>query len=155
MANHTTIINDAVAAGYARTGDLNFANAASGLIDATGVAGVFLNSSGQFVSPTGTAISNLGFGTPQALTAAGAVNLTTLVTTVASSGAISITLADGHESQLKIISFITDGGDVTLAPTNWRGGSTSIVFNDAGDAVLLCFCAAKWSVVANFGCTIT
>ena len=46
---------------------------------------------------------------PQALTAAGAVNITTPVTTVASSGAIALTIADGAVGQIKIIVFITDG----------------------------------------------
>ena len=48
-------------------------------------------------------------GTPQALTAAGAVSITTSITTVASSAAIALTLADGIQGQIKIIVFITDG----------------------------------------------
>ena len=54
--------------------------------------------------------------TPQAMTGAGAVSITTTLTTVASSGAIALTLADGTQGQIKIIVFITDGGNATLTP---------------------------------------
>jgi len=59
--------------------------------------------------------------TPQALTSTGAVNLTTAVTTLASTGAYAVTLAAGSVGQIKIITMITDGGDATLTPTNFAG----------------------------------
>ncbi len=106
-------------------------------------------------SPTfsGTATVAALKGTVQALAAAGAVNLTTLTTTIASAGAIALTLADGVAGQLKTISMITDGGDATLTPANLQGGST-ITFNDVGDTVLLQFIGTKWVILANNGATV-
>ena len=120
-------------------------------------------------SPTGTPVNKkisianlfnnfptwLAFdSTPQALTAAGAVNLTTAVTTVASSGAIALTLAAGSVGQIKIITMITDGGDVTLTPTNFAGSNTTVTFNDVGDTIQLCYINSTWVVLGNNGCTL-
>jgi len=94
--------------------------------------------------------------TAQAITAAGAVNITTAVTTLATSGAIAITLANGSSTgQIKIITMITDGGTATLTPTTLNG-YTSIAFADDGDACILLYtdATAGWSVIANQGCTL-
>ena len=89
--------------------------------------------------------------TPQALTAAGAVNLTTAVTTVASSGAIALTIADGTQGQIKVIVFITDGGDATLTPATMNDGTT-LTFADAGDsAILMWIGASGWQVIGAWG----
>ena len=87
---------------------------------------------------------------PQALTAAGAVNITTPVTTVASSGAIALTIADGAVGQIKIIVFITDGGDATLTPATMNDGTT-LTFADAGDAAILMWLASGWQVIGAWG----
>ena len=87
---------------------------------------------------------------PQALTAAGAVNITTPVTTVASSGAIALTIADGAVGQIKIIVFITDGGDATLTPATMNDGTT-LTFADAGDAAILMWLANGWQVIGAWG----
>lgn len=93
-------------------------------------------------------------GTVQTLAAAGAVNLTTLVTRIDSAGAIALTLADGVSGQVKYIVMGTDGGDATLTPTT-KTGYTTITFNDAGDGVTLVFIATKgWIVVGNNGATL-
>ena len=90
-------------------------------------------------------------GTPQALTAAGAVSITTSITTIASGGAITVTLPDGIQGQIKIIVFITDGGDVTLTPTTMNDG-TNLVFADAGDSAILCWIGASgWQVIGAWG----
>lgn len=95
-----------------------------------------------------------GGGTVQTLAAAGAVNLTTLVTRIDSAGAIALTLADGTNGQMKIIVMGTDGGDATLTPTTKTGYST-ITFNDAGDGVTLVFITTKgWIVCGNNGATL-
>jgi hypothetical protein len=92
--------------------------------------------------------------TPQALTAAGAVNLTTAVTTVASAAAIALTLANGSVGQVKIICMTTDGGDATLTPTTLNGYST-ITFNTDGDSCVLIYnTTGGWSVISNQGCTL-
>jgi hypothetical protein len=91
--------------------------------------------------------------TPQTLTGAGAVNLTTTVTKLVTTGANALTLADGVEGQLKLITMTTDGGDGTLTPSNF-GNGTTITFNDVGDTVLLVFMGTDWWVVSNSGCTV-
>ena len=88
--------------------------------------------------------------TPQALTAAGAVNITTPVTTVASGGAIALTLADGSVGQIKIIIMITDGGDATLTPATMANGTT-LTFADAGDSAILMWIATGWQVISMAG----
>ena len=89
--------------------------------------------------------------TPQAMTGAGAVSITTTLTTVASSGAIALTLANGTQGQIKIIVFITDGGDATLTPATMNDGTT-LTFADAGDSAILCWIGASgWQVIGAWG----
>ena len=89
--------------------------------------------------------------TPQAMTGAGAVSITTTLTTVASSGAIALTLANGTQGQIKIIVFITDGGDATLTPATMNDGTT-LTFADAGDsAILMWIGASGWQVIGGWG----
>ncbi len=98
----------------------------------------------------------VGFATIQAVTAAGAVDVTSMVTTVATSAAIAITLANGSTTgQMKIITMITDGGTATLTPTTLNG-YTTIAFADDGDACILCYTGSTpgWSVVGNQGCAL-
>ena len=100
--------------------------------------------------------SPLGFSqAPQALTAAGAVNITAAITTIATSGAIALTLIDGIAGQLKFITMVTQSGTATLTPTTLNGKST-IAFIADGDSVLLLFVNAThgWSIIANNGCTL-
>lgn len=93
--------------------------------------------------------------TTQALSGAGAVNLTTLITKITSTGANALTLANGVDGQVKILSMVVDGGDATLTPTTKTGYST-IVFNDAGDGCTLVYTTTTgWMVVSNNGCTIS
>lgn len=93
-------------------------------------------------------------GGVQTLAAAGAVNLTTLVTRIDSAGAIALTLADGTNGQVKHIVMGTDGGDATLTPTTKTGYST-ITFNDAGDGVTLVYITTKgWICAGNNGATL-
>ena len=99
----------------------------------------------------------LGFSqTPQALTAAGAVDITSAITTVASSAAIALTLANGTSAnQIKIITMITDGGTATLTPTTLNGYST-IAFDTDGDSCILLYIDSTvgWSIISNQGCTL-
>lgn len=120
-------------------------------IDAMGSGLLTLNGTG-----TGNVVIGHGLGsTPQTLTGAGAVSLTTLVTEIVSTGADAGTLADGTNGQIKIIVMKTDGGDHTLTPTTKTGFST-IVFNDAGDGCSLVFTTTTgWIVFSNNGCTIS
>ena len=94
------------------------------------------------------------FGTVQALSGAGAVDVTSMITQVTTTGADALTLADGANGQMKIITMVADGGDGTLTPTTFANGST-ITFNDVGDSVLLVYnTTGGWAAVSNVGCTI-
>lgn len=118
---------------------------------------------GAFVGPltgsvTGNVTGSISGGTVtgnvQTLAAAGAVDVTSLVTRIDSAGAIALTLADGTNGQIKVIVMGTDGGDATLTPTTKTGFST-ITFNDAGDGVNLVFITTKgWIVTGNNGATL-
>ena len=89
--------------------------------------------------------------TPQAMTGAGAVSITTTLTTVASSGVIALTIADGTQGQIKVIVFITDGGTATLTPATMNDGTT-LAFEDAGDsAILMWIGASGWQVIGGWG----
>ena len=92
-------------------------------------------------------------GTPQTLTGAGAVNLTTGITYLVTTGANALTLADGAQGQIKTIRMKTDGGDGTLTPTNAEG-FTTITFTAVGQTVTLQFLDGKWNVIGHFGVTI-
>ena len=74
----------------------------------------------------------------QSLSGAGAVDVTSAVTLLTSTGAAeAITLADGTvKGQTKTIIHDVDGGSMVLTPTSVAGYST-ITFTDVGDAVQL------------------
>lgn len=92
------------------------------------------------------------YGTPQALSGAGAVNVTAYKTNWTTTGANAGTLADGtYTGQLKLIQMIVDAGDGTLTPANFADGST-ITFADAGDCALLIFDGTDWNVVDLYNC---
>lgn len=117
------------------------------------VTGTSTFTGAQTVAGIMTATGGL-IGGVQTLAAAGAVNLTTVITRIDSAGAIALTLADGANGQIKIILMGTDGGDATLTPTTKTGYST-ITFNDAGDGVVLTFITTKgWIVAGNNGATL-
>ena len=94
------------------------------------------------------------FGTVQALSGAGAVDITSLITQVTTTGADALTLANGANGQLKIITMVADGGDGTLTPDTFANGST-ITFNDVGDSAILVYnTTGGWAVVGSTGVTI-
>jgi len=94
------------------------------------------------------------FGTVQALSGAGAVDVTSMITQVTTTGADALTLADGANGQMKIITMVADGGDGTLTPATFANGTT-ITFNDVGDSAILVFnTTGGWAVVGSTGVTI-
>ena len=113
-------------------------------------------------SPTNKKITNanvfnkipgwIGFSdTPQAITSATAVSITTTLSTVASSGVIALTLADGIQGQIKVIVMITDGGTATLTPATMNDGTT-LAFADVGDsAILMWIGSSGWQVISMAG----
>jgi hypothetical protein len=96
-------------------------------------------------------------GAVQALSGAGAVNITSLATAFTSTAAgNALTLADGAQGQIKTIIYVAEaaGGDTgVLTPTN-LGSATTITFNAVGDAVTLQFAGTDWWVVGFRGAVV-
>tara|TARA_A100001015_G_C15009962_1_gene722545 strand:- start:153 stop:596 length:444 start_codon:yes stop_codon:yes gene_type:complete len=93
-------------------------------------------------------------GTPQAITASGAVNITTSITQVnSSSGVLALTLADGAQGQIKIITMITAGNNAVVTPSNYANGTT-ITFDAVGETVVLLFTNSNWITLSNHNSTI-
>lgn len=94
--------------------------------------------------------------TPQALSGAGAVNLTTSATAYTSgAGPDALTLANGTAGQIKTVAHVVDGGSGVLTPTT-RGGYQFITFTNVGDSVTLqYFTTAGWCVVGIYGAVVT
>lgn len=93
--------------------------------------------------------------TPETIIAAGVVSVA-IVTSLLSSGsaAIALTLANGNNGQLKIITMTANaGGAVTITPANLLGGS-SISFSGVGQSVILLFTGTTWAVISNNGATV-
>lgn len=95
--------------------------------------------------------------TPQTLSGAGAVNVTTTSTAfTATAPAHALTLADGTAGQVKTVCMVatSGGGTGVLTPTT-KSGYTTITFAAVGDIVTLqFFTTAGWCVIGSRGCTI-
>jgi len=98
--------------------------------------------------------------TAEAVSAAGAtlaINVTSAMSNITSTattdGVNALTLADGVQGQIKILTLIVDGGDVQIDPANFLNG-TSITMEDAGDSATLIFNGSNWQILSNNGCTI-
>ena len=95
-------------------------------------------------------------GGVQAITGAGAADLTNLITEMDSTGgAVAVSLANGSTAgQIKIVTMVVDGGDITFTPATFANG-TNITFADAGDTVTLVWAnTIGWTVVSNSGATV-
>ncbi len=93
-------------------------------------------------------------GTPQALSGAGAANITTAITNCTSTGASEVvSLADGAQGQIKIVCHIVDGGSVRITPTNLDGGSYAEL-DAVGDTVVLLFNDSAWQMIGGNGYTV-
>jgi hypothetical protein len=139
------------------------ANLAAAVTDETGSGALVFATSPTLVTPTlgvATATSVATgpvFGTVQALSGPGAVNLTTLTTAFTSTATgNALTLADGTAGQLKMIVYVAEaaGADTgILTPTN-LGGYTTITFNAVGDSCLLQFIGTDWWAISVRGATL-
>lgn len=106
------------------------------------------------ITAAGLATTGALNSTTETIAAAGAVSIATLVTKVASAGAIALTLANGTDGQVKIILMTVDGGDATLTPATKTGYSTA-TFNDAGDGLVMVYTTTTgWIIVGNNGVTL-
>lgn len=126
----------------------------TGLTASGSASNDFSSSTGTFKTSSGlTTITGGLIGTPQALSGAGAVNLTTVSTHWTTTAADAATLADGTAGQIKVVIMKVDGGTGTLTPTT-ASGFTAITFDDPGDAVTLEFVASiGWVVIGSRGVT--
>lgn len=96
-------------------------------------------------------------GGAQALSGAGAVNITQLTTKFTSTATgNALTLADGVEGQIKVIVYVAEaaGADTgILTPTN-LGAGTTITFNTVGDACVLQYLGTDWWAVSLRGAVL-
>jgi hypothetical protein len=124
------------------------ANLAAALTDETGT--------GSAVFATGPTFDNIN-GSVQALSGAGAVNLTTYSTAFTSTAAgNALTLANGAQGQIKNIVYVAEaaGGDTgILTPTN-LGAGTTITFNAVGDSCQLQFIGTDWWAISLRGAVL-
>lgn len=96
-------------------------------------------------------VTGVTTGSVQALTGAGAVNVTTAVTSLTTTGsAQALTLANGAVGQFKTIVHTVDGGSAVLTPTT-KIGFTTITFTGVGESATLVYTAAGWAIVALNG----
>lgn len=94
------------------------------------------------------------FFTRQALSGAGAVNVTDGLTSLTTTGASqALTLANGTIGQLKAIVHVVDGGSAVLTPTT-AIGFTTVTFTNVGDSVFLVYTSVGWAVIGSKGVTI-
>lgn len=111
-------------------------------------------SGSTIAGPSSTFVPFIPFGVQQALSGAGAINITAYHTAWTTTAADAGTLADGVvKGQLKKITLVVDGGDGTITPTNLSGGTT-ITLNDANDTVTLMWNGTDWVVIENSGATV-
>jgi hypothetical protein len=88
-------------------------------------------------------------GTVQTLSSAGAINVTSLVTKITSpDGAGTLTIADGTDGQIKVITMVSNAASHALT-INSNIGHSSIVFNSAGDTATLMFLSGNWYFVGG------
>ena len=110
-----------------------------------------VTSTNGFIGPVTGNVTGDIFASNQALSGAGAVNLTDMLTSLTSTGAAqALTLANGTLGQIKIISHVVDGGSAVLTPTT-KIGFTTITFTAVGDSAMLIYTAAGWDIVALNG----
>lgn len=89
----------------------------------------------------------------QALSGAGAINVTSYLTVWTTTGVNAGTLANGtFVGQKKKIQLVVDGGDGTLTPVSLSGGTT-ITFSNVGDFVVLRWNGTAWAVIERANAT--
>ena len=113
------------------------------LVISSGGNATFAPSGGGFAITGNLSPSGYTTGSVQSLSGAGAVNVTTAITEVTTTGVgNALTLADGVAGQEKTIIHGVDGGSAVLTPTTKTGFST-ITFTAAGESATLVFLATR------------
>jgi hypothetical protein len=95
-------------------------------------------------------------GTPQALSGAGAANLTTSITNCTSTGTTQVvTLADSTQAgQIKIVTHVVDGGDLRVTPDTLDGGSYAAL-DAVGDTVVFIWNDSAWQIIGGNSYAVT
>jgi len=123
----------------------------------TTFSGPVTSTNGFIGAVTGNVTGNITgdiFASNQALSGAGAVNVTDMLTSLTTTGASqALTLANGTLGQVKVVVHVVDGGSAVLTPTTKIGFST-ITFTAVGDAVTMIYTTAGWAIVGDRGVTI-
>lgn len=136
---------------------------ASGLLTGLSVSAALLASSDtvlQGFNKLGALQNGTFVPTLQTLSAAGAINTTSMETLVnnATGGSFAMTLAapSSQDGQLKVIKLGTATSGLTLAMTNIKGpgfctlsGTTTLTFTVAGQCAILMAIGAKWMLVGG------
>lgn len=106
----------------------------------------------EYVTAPLPAIAMGKTGEPEELTVAAAISLLTEPTqfNISSAGNQAFTLADGDETQRKLLYMTVKGstGNAVVTPANLTGGTT-ITFDAVGDYSELRFVAGSWVQVAG------
>ena len=98
-------------------------------------------------------IQSAMIGSVQQISGPGAIDVTSYITEITTTGTDAYTLADGVAGQIKIICMIVDGGDATITPTTLATGTT-ITMADVNDNITLLYGANGWVNTANQGAII-
>lgn len=146
VATGVTVVGAATGAGVAVTATDSGSDTAL-ILNSKGTSSLSLNA-----TATGNVVVGHGLvGTTNTLTGSGAISLTTLTTKLNTTGGGAITLADGVDGQLKIVTLDVDGGDATITPAT-KTGYTTCVFDNAGDSAMFVFVTTRgWMCVATNG----
>jgi hypothetical protein len=129
----------------------------------TGSGGIALATSPTFVTPTlgvataTTVITDELRGTIQALSGAGAVNITNLTTAFTSTATgNALTLANGTVGEFKTVVYVAEaaGGDTGVLTPATRVGYSTITFTNVGDSVTLQYFTQGWAVIGVRGATV-
>lgn len=86
----------------------------------------------------------------QAISGAGAINVTTKRTDITTTAANAYTLANGAVGQIKKIVMVVDGGDATITPTTLLG-YTTITLSAVGESVELQYGTGGWAIIGGNG----
>ena len=101
--------------------------------------------------------SNAIIGAVQALSGAGAVNITTLTTAFTSTATgNALTLVNGAVGQIKTIVYVAEaaGADTGVLTPTTRVGYSTITFTNVGDSVTLQYFTQGWAVIGVRGATV-
>jgi hypothetical protein len=141
---------------YAVRSEMDPANPADVLWSHTGgfTASGAVTSTGAFTASSTVTIGGAIIGTPNSMSGAGAVSITTPATAVTTTApAQALTLANGTAGQIKTIAHVatSGGGTAVLTPTT-KTGYTTITFTNAGEtATLQYFTTAGWLILSLRG----